>query len=136
MSDRRKILHASPYLCKEQDCIVNLFKNIRFFFIMILIYANFIHKYAFLLIIHLIMNIQSKFLYEKFLIKLRNNSHPPKIWFHFYSYVFYCFFEFLMYCIVFNFNLFLCFMSFTIWGIHQDQYWDKIDDNWLWIGKL
>ena len=40
-----------------------------------------------------------------------------------------------MYCIVFHLYLFLCFMSFFIWGIHQDQYWDKIEDNWSWIGK-
>ena len=56
---------------------------------MILIYANFIHKYEFLLIIHLIINILSIFLHEMFLIKRTNNYPWKKNWFDFVPYVFY-----------------------------------------------
>ena len=40
-------------------------------------------------------------------------------------YVFYCFYEFLMYFIVVHSNVLYCFMISTVWGVHLDpfSYW-------------
>ena len=120
-ADRQEIRHTPLKLCKQRDPNVTFCANCLFYYF-VFIYANYIHKYDFLLIIKSIKRIS---ICKKFLKNLMDTLTHANCSSQFKFLCISLFYEFLMHCIV----IFVCillfcdyFMTSDVWGYFLDQY--------------